>query len=178
MKNIIAIILTITIYKSYSQDVVLRHVKSVKMIEAYGGITKPGKTFGLGYLHFISDKFYINPEFNYEAGQIGSTKFKDFTGILSINYSLFNVKEKLYVNVPLGFNVGLNKIEKFTTEDKSYTFNAAQKIYYGGVTGVNVEFYINKSTALVATFKEFYMKSNPMGEWKYEILGGIRIAIN
>ena len=178
MKTIITLFIIATCYKSIGQDVVLRHVKSVKMIEGYGGITKIGRTFGVGYIHFISNKFYLNPEFNFESGSLGSTKFKDYTGLLTCNYSLLNLKDKFYVNIPLGFNVGLNRIEKFTSEDKTYNFKAMQTVYYGGVGGLNLEYYINKSTALSVSFKEFYMLKNPMGLWKYEILGGIRIAIN
>ncbi len=184
MKKTIALATTLIVLamgvkaQDEGQDLILRHLKGVKMLEGIGGITKPGKTFGAAYIHYIQNKWYVSPEFNYETGKVGVTNFKDYTGIFTFNYCAFDIKERLYFNLGLGPQVGVNKINEYTTDDKTFTFKPLQTLYYGGIGRFNIEYFINKSTAISTSINQFYMNANPMGATKYEILGSIRITIN
>ncbi|HEX7414219.1 MAG TPA: conjugal transfer protein TraO [Bacteroidia bacterium] len=159
-------------------NVVLRHIKGVQGVDAVCGATGLGRCLEVNYNKFISPKVFIMPGLNFEAAGVGLSVFKDYTAHLGFGWTVFQVGQRFYINIPFGAYIGVEAIKPYQDASIDFTYAGANKFICGGFAGINPEFFILKHLALIVTVKEIYIWNCPFGNFKYEVMGGLRFIIN
>ncbi|MHB8260114.1 MAG: hypothetical protein ACYDCN_13160 [Bacteroidia bacterium] len=159
-------------------NVVLRHIKGVQGVDAVYGATQLGRCLEVNYNKFIAPKVFIMPGINFEAAKVGLSAFKDYTAHLGFGWTVFQIGQRFYVNIPFGVYMGIEAIKPYQDASIDFTYSGANKFICGGFAGVNPEFFVLKHLAIIATVKEIYIWNCPFGNFKFEVMGGLRFIIN
>lgn len=176
MKNIVLFLFFLTAYPLLAQDesvkLKLRHIKGIRGVDVEYGISKFGNYYGVGYVHFFNDVFFINPSLKYETSRIGLTDVWQYSLFLSFQRSIYKVEDVLFINA--GFapcaQVQTSKNEVLEKEDLSFPFGAALNF--------NIELYVLNRLALRADFSEIYSYNDKFGSFRYLAGGGLRFYFN
>lgn len=150
----------------------LNHSKGVKLLSfRYGGTHFSNWKYFTGeFNYFIYDKIYLNFAAVYDGGLIGRTKYNDVTLNASASYTIFDLKDRFYVNTHAGLKGGLQ-----FTYNEPYDISDIRFIY-GGLFGAEVEYFIGK-LALSAQFQEFYTRGTLFGNWHYSTTLGLKFIL-
>lgn len=159
-------------------NVVLRHIKGVQGVDAVYGATQLGRCFEVNYNKFISPKVFIMPGINFEAATVGLSVFKDYTAHFGIGWTVFQIGQRFYINIPFGAYIGVEAIKPYQDASIDFKYPGVNKFICGGFAGVNPEFFVLKHLAIIATVKEIYIWNCPFGSFKYEVMGGLRFILN
>lgn len=164
--------------KSQDTEIALRHIKGIKSLDLGAGTGFYEINYEAGLSIWHGSNFFMHYYFNFEHTKIDPSDFTDYTVQFVPNYTLFKIGDKMYFNINLGLSAGMQKIKEYKDVSTSFTYAGDNKFIYGGVGGANLEFYVNKSTALVLEARQFYFQNYDFGTMKYQINGTIRFIIN
>ena len=159
-------------------NLALRHIKGIQTVDGSYGFTALGSCIEVNYSEFLFQKVFIMPGINIEAAGIGLSVFKDYTAHLGFGWTVYHIGQRFYVNFPFGVFLGVETIKPYQDASIDFSYVGANKFICGGFIGINPEFFLFKRLSIMATVKEMYIWNCPFGDFKYEVMGGLRFSIN
>lgn len=157
----------------------VKHLKGIKGIELnYGGGGNAGKYLQGMFTMYHKDKWMGGIGLNMEDVSIGITHVKDYLVRYTSYFTVANIKQRLYFNITAGVFAGMETIYPYTSSDGTFVFSKTNKFLYGGALGGNIEFYLVHRFSITATGEQFYNPASPLGAWKFNVLGGLRVYFN
>lgn len=169
MKYIIIILLSLLTFNSYSQE--LRHSQGNKGLDFSYHFVKPGSAFSLGYVHYIKNNLIFKAKGNYEKGTINDLETKIWQFMPSVGYSIQVLPPVVFLSGEVGLLVGQQEYSNVNFIRKE------SGIIYGGIYGLELEFYVNNNIAFLLNATQIYAKGSDMSPHRFQAGGGIRLII-
>jgi hypothetical protein len=149
---------TVTIKKTYGQQ-------SINANYLYN----PKHTgYRLGYSYYLAKNYALNPNLRYMQGKIDFTEFTSFAFCINNNYSIYNLGNKLYLNLLASANFGNEQLNlSFSNDEISNNF-------YEFSTGLELEFYLHRRFLIDANFNQVLLSNSKLGSRYYNVECGFK----
>ncbi len=131
-------------------DIQSAHFPGANGVDLY--LYKGEKTAMLGgsYFHYLIEGLAIKTGLAYEKGSPFEIPYEAYYFKLTPQYSLFSIREKLYVNINAGGVLVYDQYQAYEPLDS--------KINFGGLLGIELEYTFGR-LALLAQFEQQYVQT-------------------
>lgn len=170
MKNIFIILFVLVVAtKINAQE--LRHSQGNKGLDISYHFVKPGSAYSLGYIQYLNNTLVLKVKGNYEKGVIGDLQTKIWQFLPSIGYSIQVLPPVVFLTGELGLLVGQQEYSNVNFIKKE------SGIIYGGLYGIELEFYVNNNIAFLLNTQQIYARGSDMSPHRFQVGGGIRLIL-
>lgn len=182
MKKILILLLIAVSGQSYAQRPIyikVKHTKGVYGIDAQYLLSKEGKGFAVGYFSYPWNKVFFNLSGEYEKGEVGFTDFTNLNGRAKINYCLFDIKNKVYLNAFGSARGGAELVRlSASVDDPDGYYKDENKFLASGGIGATAEGFITSKFVLTVSFEQILYSRSIVGKQFYNYQIGLQYILN
>lgn len=147
-----------------------RHLKGVRGIELAGGITGQGVYGSLGASQNLNAVTYGKIAVAYEPGTIDDVKYHSYMIDASINYTLIQIKDDVFLNACLGGSGVYDDLEELESTTDQSGFSA------GILGGAEIEIYISNAVVFLINGTQRYYFGNDFGNARWMLGAGVKFT--
>lgn len=185
MKNfclLVVILLSPILY--FSQETIpldkltLRHIKGMNSIDLLGGFGNFNKedtissfTLGVYFSRYLKNDLILSVGASYENGKINLTNFTSSGLCAIVYYTLGDAEERVFLNAGVGVHSSLENYKN------TYLKINEDKVASGPFASALVEIFPINRLAILARFDQIYTIGSKLGNWHYNLQGGLRFIL-
>jgi len=147
-----------------------RHLKGIRGIEITGGITGHRAYGMLGASQNLSAVTYGKIVVAYEPGSIDDVKYHSYMIDASINYTLIQIKDDVFLNACLGGSGVYDDLEELESTTDQSGFSA------GILGGAEIEIYISNAVVFLINGTQRYYFANDFGNARWMLGAGMKFT--
>lgn len=150
----------------------LHHIKGQMGLDARYMSANLGPAYELNYVYLINNQAQFHVGGYYENGGINKTVFNYKNLKFGLSYSVFKIKQRLYINPDLSLLIGVISGTNSDFNHKDEIFN------FGFSYGLNSELYILNKLSFIFSFDQQYNFKDNFGKLHFNTGGGLRVYFN
>jgi hypothetical protein len=171
MKKTYSVCLLLMLFVAGSVSAQLRHVRTMKGVEAGYGVTGHGTLFYGGFMTYLSKKSYFKPIVFMERGAQVGIRYQSVGADVAFAYTFTKVGSSVYVN---GFAGATASSDQRVGAEGTANFEIPTTFKYGVLAGLEVETFISDRFVFVLNWNQRMLLRDAFGRNRWFGTTGIR----